>query len=185
MNENQIYDDVNKIITKSLFKSKYVLSGNHINSFNSFLNRIKENFFHIIKVEQFGTFVLTDLEFIKKELNDDEDYLHHAMHPNEARLRNMTYSVQVVCNLYFIKDEKGDKGDKDLNKDEQGDIDEQGDKDGKGDKDEINKKDFESNKNKLFLMTLKLFELPIMLGSEICYLNNLSKKFPTQLGFIF
>lgn len=178
MNENQIYDDVNKIITKSLFKSKYVLSGNHINSFNSFINRIKEIFFHIIKVEQFGTFILTDLEFIKNELNDDEDYLHHALHPNEARLRNMTYSVNVVCNLYFLQDVKGDK-------DSKGDKDNNGDKDredGKGEKDTTNKNDFESNKNKLFLMTLKLFELPIMLGSEICHLNNLSKTLCFQLG---
>lgn len=188
MNENQIYDDVNKIITKSLFKSKYVLSGNHINSFNSFLKRIKETFFHIIKVEQFGTFILTDLEFIKKELNDDEDYLHHAMHPNEARLRNMTYSVRVVCNLYFVKDEKGNK---DINKDDDDDSDNDVKKDVKrdvngnkdnGEKDIINQKDFESTKNKLFLMTLKLFELPIMLGSEICHLNNLSKTLCFQLG---
>jgi DNA-directed RNA polymerase beta subunit len=160
MNENQIYEDIGKNLTKSLLASKDNLIGNQINSFNWFLKELKENFHDFaIRVENIGTFQIKDIDYKFKTLNDDGDY-YHDLYPNEARLRNMTYSVMVYAKVYFIKQQLAISKEKDM-------------------KESDSQK--ETNVN-LLLSEIMLFELPIMLGSRICKLHNLPQSLKFQLG---
>ena len=174
MNENQIVEDISKIISKCMLASKDNCL--HINSFNWFIELL-QNKTYTINISGICLLTFHKIKFIEKRLSDEGEFLHPLL-PNEARLRNMTYSVDVACDIKVEKDVKIEKEDV---KDEKNQRDEKSQRDEKHQRDEKIKKD--EKKEHLFTFhDFVLFELPIMIGSKICKMYDLQLTLKHSLG---
>jgi DNA-directed RNA polymerase II subunit RPB2 len=146
MNDNQIVDDISKLVTKAMLKYKKN-HGIHTSSYNAFTDWLQT---HRLRLHK--KFTLFNFRFIKS---------FQQLFPNEARLRNLTYSVKVVCDL-LEEEEEEEENKESVDKDK-----------------EKTKKD---EKAKIKMNSIVLFYLPIMLRSNLCETVGLPKTLTYNLG---
>tara|TARA_B110000967_G_C18897855_1_gene572097 strand:+ start:1442 stop:5029 length:3588 start_codon:yes stop_codon:yes gene_type:complete len=165
MNNNFDWDKKTWDVLDSYYANRSVLVKHHIESFNNFIeielpNIIKREGKKVIKfnynkkIEKFMDKYTVDFDniYITKPVINENNGIIKQMYPNEARLRNLTYSSPIYCDIKQFRETYNESTDT------------------------YDKTDLKS------LIKFNIGKIPIMLQSKFCILNDKSVYTKVEMG---